>query len=169
MAMKSTHLIQLLSLLTVSQASDQKVLANDEVAETMPSTQVFDYKLSIIKLPDEVKEAVNAPSVAENGWGEFEWSQFGEPFEYDLNTQNRTLEDVAKLHILNANSGKFFGNNYTKHQIRYDGNLSTVAYDDFVYLYYGNGDNGDILTLNYDIPFYTNGIAPGKPTPAPEA
>lgn len=108
--------------------------------------------LFLIKLPEEVKKEIPVPSIMDS-WEETEFALFSDaaiPFEYALNMSHL---DIAKLHLLNSNSGKFRGNDYSGHQASYKGNLTELTLDDMVYLYY-NEDRE--LVLDSSIPFYTN-------------
>lgn len=105
---------------------------------------------ALIKLPEEVKNEIRVPSIM-HSWEETEYIMLtndGTPFEYAL---NMSYLDLAKLHLLNANSGKFKGNDYAGHQASYKGNLTELTLDDVIYLYYTE----DELVLDRSIPFYT--------------
>lgn len=140
-------------------SSDEK-LAGDGI--------VFNFNFSLILLPEEVKREVPPPSFMKS-WEETEYAMFsesGEQFEYVL---NMSYLEIAKLHLLNANSGKLKGNDYAAHQASFKGNLTELTLDDVAYLYYNDADE---LVLDRSIPFYTNDetFTPmAKPTPTFEA
>ena len=146
------HISVLLSLLFISSAvaSEQHAIEIEDSFDAETFTEyTSSYKPVLIGLPDEVKQAIKPPQPIKS-WEDLEWVQFrGDPFDYNLSQSS--FEDLAKLHVLNANSGKFY-DKLSDHAANFDGDLNDVEYNDFMYLYY-NGD--DSLELDYSIPYFT--------------
>ena len=160
-----THILAVFTALTqqVSSAdANGDVQLNSSSEMLAGDRKVFNF--SLILLPEEVKKEVPPPSFMKS-WEETEYAMFsesGEQFEYAL---NMSYLEIAKLHLLNSNSGKFKGNDYAAHQASFKGNLTELTLDDVAYLYYNAAGE---LVLDRSIPFYTNDEAftpMAEPTP----
>lgn len=164
-----THILAVFTALT-QQVSSTDASGNVELNSSdeifAGDGSVFNFNISLILLPEEVKREVPPPSFMKS-WEETEFAMLDfEQFEYVL---NMSYLEIAKLHLLNANSGKFKGNDYAAHQASFKGNLTELTLDDVAYLYYNDADE---LVLDRSIPFYTNDEAftpMAKPTPTFEA
>lgn len=148
--MLTSNLLTIL-FITGAIASEQVIKLDEDVSNGhISSSYESSYNPILIALPEEVKEIIDPPSPIKS-WNELEWMQFRkEPFNYDISESS--YEDFAKLHVLNANSGKFY-NKLSDHAKNFDGDLNDVDYDDFIYLYYNSND--DSLELDYSISYFT--------------